>query len=384
MSGDLETRGATRSEYRAIEDVIRRAFNEDELDLWQYLVDNDPSLKPEGIRVRLADGKVVACTVVLPRTIMTRAGWLPAALITLVACDPEYQRQGHGGATVLSALEYCKAEGLALGLLYGHPGYYPRFGFAPVLPWLWTELDTAALRSTASRLGGRGGVELAAATPADIPELNELFEHSLATYPMAVRRGPEEWVWRDRNGAGKAIWVIRDGGGTPVAYARTSTDARYPGVSIASEAVVAESKDAVGLVTALVARAAEQGFERLRLTLPPGETLTRAAILLGAEQRYRPATSGMAAVTHWHMALPEGYSVTEAQGGDGGLLLAYRGRPALAAPHSQMVQLTLGYRGAGDLALMPGNRFFGKGADRDRLFADFPALYPRWTLAPCW
>jgi len=25
------------------------------------------------------------------------------------------------------------AQGLALGILYGHPDYYPRFGFAPVL-----------------------------------------------------------------------------------------------------------------------------------------------------------------------------------------------------------------------------------------------------------
>lgn len=389
-----EVRGATRSEYPAIADVILRAFKEDEHNLWQYLVDNDPSLEPEGVRVSVVDGKIVACTVVLPRTIMTRAGWKPSALVTLVACDPDWQGRGHGGATIRSALDYCGAKGLALGLLYGHPGYYPRFGYVPVLPWLWTELDpakvaasqiaTAAATAAPVRLELQQGLE----DPADLAEVNKLFEQSLATYPMAVRRGDDAWVWRDRNSAGKSMLLLRGANGRAVAYARTYTDTRYPGVLIAPEAAVRDAGDAVGLVAALVQRAAEKGFERLRLVLPPQEELTRAALLLGAEQNYRPPTSGMAAVTNWDMVLPERYAAAAAEGQVSGdtetWLLSYDGRPVLTAPRRQLSQMALGYLGADDVALVPGAELVGGTADWDRLRADMPALYPRWTLAPCW
>jgi putative acetyltransferase len=44
---------------------------------------------------------------------------------------PGRQRQGIGSALVREALRRADARGEPLVLVLGHPGYYPRFGFAP-------------------------------------------------------------------------------------------------------------------------------------------------------------------------------------------------------------------------------------------------------------
>ena len=128
-------RGATTADYPAIRTILAGAFpTDDEARLWDYLVENDFNLRPEEVRLVVADDRPAACTVVLPREIRGRAGWVPGAILTLVACLPELQNHGYGGLAVRDALDYMERQGMAIGLLYGHPGYYPRFGFVPVLP----------------------------------------------------------------------------------------------------------------------------------------------------------------------------------------------------------------------------------------------------------
>lgn len=101
-------------DHPAIRDIIARAFDtEDEANLWDYLEAHDPAFRPEGIRLATVNGRPVACTVVLKRQIWTRRGWVAGAVITLVACHPEYQGRGLGSESVRDALRYLSAEGLA-------------------------------------------------------------------------------------------------------------------------------------------------------------------------------------------------------------------------------------------------------------------------------
>jgi hypothetical protein len=71
---------------------------------------------------------------------LTKGSWSHARL-----CCPEGCGCRYGGATVRDALAYMAAQGLAVGLLYGHPEYYPRLGFAPVLPAQLTTLAVGAI-----------------------------------------------------------------------------------------------------------------------------------------------------------------------------------------------------------------------------------------------
>lgn len=55
---------------------------------------------------------------------------VPAAALAPVAVAPEHQRTGAGQAVVRAVLDAARLRGERLVLVLGHPGYYPRFGFA--------------------------------------------------------------------------------------------------------------------------------------------------------------------------------------------------------------------------------------------------------------
>ncbi|KUL51446.1 transferase [Streptomyces sp. NRRL F-4489] len=60
-----------------------------------------------------------------------RIGGRPALALAPCAVLPDHQRQGAGTAAVRAALAAARERGESLVVVLGHPGYYPRFGFAP-------------------------------------------------------------------------------------------------------------------------------------------------------------------------------------------------------------------------------------------------------------
>ena len=57
----------------------------------------------------------------------------PAGMATAIApmaVTPARQRAGVGSALVRAGFETCRARGIAAVVVLGHPGFYPRFGFA--------------------------------------------------------------------------------------------------------------------------------------------------------------------------------------------------------------------------------------------------------------
>jgi len=52
-----------------------------------------------------------------------------ALSIAPVAVLPEYQGQGIGSKLIDEGLITCKSRGFKVVIVYGHPEYYPRFGF---------------------------------------------------------------------------------------------------------------------------------------------------------------------------------------------------------------------------------------------------------------
>jgi predicted N-acetyltransferase YhbS len=209
------TRGAFEHEYPELMRLFKMAFKEDEAELFDFLVRNDPALTPDAIRVATVDDKPVACSVVLPRQIRTPFGtWVPGAVITLVACDPMYQGRGFGSAAVRDSLKYAAESGANFAILYGHPGYYPRFGFVPVLPAVITILDVIGMPSPSSESGVVGTENNASllvreAQNSDIPLLADLYESQLAKYSCCVRRDPSPWIWKPRGAmAGRSVLVF--------------------------------------------------------------------------------------------------------------------------------------------------------------------------------
>jgi predicted N-acetyltransferase YhbS len=52
-----------------------------------------------------------------------------------VAVAPDVQGSGVGSQLIDTALELAEQRGWRFVVLLGHPGYYPRFGFAPAAPF---------------------------------------------------------------------------------------------------------------------------------------------------------------------------------------------------------------------------------------------------------
>lgn len=355
-------RAADPAEFPLLRDLFCEAFGkgeEDEAPLWDYLL-TDPAFRPEYVRVAEHQGEPVACTVLVPRQIRTRLGWVPGAIVTLVACRASVQRQGYGRATVEDALRYMTEHGMAVGVLYGHEHYYPKFGFAPIFP----HFDTLVLQAAA----GSQEEALVDAQLADLPRLTELYQAQCGLYPGAVARTPEPWVWVCRNPAVHQLRVLPDRAG----YAFTSTNTYIKELCV-HEAGAPDIATAQRLLAGLWRQAADEGLDRVRLALPPDHLLCQiAAATTLVQQRHNSARWGMAAVTDWRPLLPAGYDVTPE-----GLTLD--GHLVLAAPRQELVQLVLGYRSAADL-VRAGRPVW----QQERLERDFPPALPRWSMAPYW
>lgn len=386
---EFVTRAARHEEFGAVRGVIDRAFpTEDEARLWDHLVAHDPALQPDCVRVATMDNQPVACVVALPREVRARTGLVPGAIVTLVACEPDYQGHGYGGAAVRDALAWMAARGLAHGVLYGHPTYYPRFGFVPVLPEWQTDLpvepapepgaaaaESDAAPNTADLPTAPGLVApLHESDDADLSDLSRLYVERVGTAPCSVARGTDAWLWRPRDPARHLILVAPD----RASYAFVTPDAEHYALTV-HEAAAADLAASRRLLAALQGEARTRGMARLRLAMPPDHTLVRLALLAGATQTYRPAGAGMAMITRWDRVLPPRYRVDDAG-------LWYGWIHMLRAGRRHLTELVLGYRSVDDLLLSPACALpdGDVGVHLAQLREDFPPLYPRWSLAPFW
>ena len=372
-----KARGAHQHEYESIGALLGRVFGPDEADLWWYLIRHDPTFAPDQTVVAECDGEVRACTVVAPREVRTRAGVVPGAVITLVACDRAYRRRGLGAATVRGALELCAARGWGAAMLYGIPSYYPRFGFVPALPRLATELTVDRALAAAARPADGPDGELRELCEADLGAVCDLYEGSVADTLWSVRRTPDPWIWRFRGDYRRRILVLDAAGGDSVdAYARAN---RPPAASVltVSEAAAPTDEAAAGLLRALARSAQSVGRSQLRLTLPFTARLARLALACGAVQTYQPPTSGMVAVVDWSAVLPQGWSVVDGR-------LARGGRPVLRADREHLVALAGGILDPAVLPSLAGARLEGDEADWAALRRDFAPAPARWAEAPYW
>lgn len=361
-----QVRPAAPREYPLVRAMIARAFEScDEANLWEYLVQHHPGMRPEAVRVAVVDRCPVACAVVLLRRIRTRGGWTPGAVVTLVACDPPLQKRGLGGAVVRDALAHAAERGWALAMLYGDPRYYARFGFVPVLPSYRTTLALA-------RLPGEGE-DLRPAALEDLPTLHALYTAQLGGYPCAVERTAEPWEWRVRKPREYALLVLPGLQG----YAFVAAD-RSGDVLVVREGAAVDLAAARRLLAALGREGRRRNLARICLCMPPDHPVVRIAVVgAGAEQTLQAAAAGMVAVTRWEPLLPPGYAVDERGLWHQGRLVLACGRPALA-------QMVMGYRTVDDLLLLPDVTLPGGDRDLQLLRRDFPARFPMWSVEPYW
>lgn len=130
----LTIRPETLADYSQIAEITYLAFYRepfvDEMPLVDFLR-HAPGFDPELALVAELNGKVIGHAVFTPYTLLLARQPVRAALLGPITVHPDFQRQGIGGQLLAHAHRLLKQKGFKMAFLWGHPPYYPRFGYLP-------------------------------------------------------------------------------------------------------------------------------------------------------------------------------------------------------------------------------------------------------------
>lgn len=130
---NLQLRKAVESDEQAISEVVTAAFDQGQGQEIADLVTDllaDPTAQPLLSLVAATDGQVVGHILFTAVRIQDAPRTVPAVILAPLAVHPSHQNQGIGGWLIEEGLRQLKASGVELVFVLGHPGYYPRYGFA--------------------------------------------------------------------------------------------------------------------------------------------------------------------------------------------------------------------------------------------------------------
>lgn len=122
---------ATDADTPAILTLHRTAFGDEEGDTVANLVEsllNDTSAEPVRSWVARSDSGLIG-HVLFTRVRVDTKPDLRTCILSPLAIAPSHQRRGVGTKLVTHALDELRAQGVAIVLVLGDPGYYARFGF---------------------------------------------------------------------------------------------------------------------------------------------------------------------------------------------------------------------------------------------------------------
>lgn len=137
----LTLRQEAPQDYRQVEVLTRQAFWTDDrrerlcgLGADEHYLTHTLRSAPECIApldtVAVHDGQIIGHIIYAVSYVLTPQGQMhPTLIFGPLAVAPEYQRRGVGDALVRRTLKTAAALGYGAVLIYGHPTYYPRFGF---------------------------------------------------------------------------------------------------------------------------------------------------------------------------------------------------------------------------------------------------------------
>lgn len=91
----------------------------------------DPAYLPELSRIAELDGTIVGTIMYTRSTVVD--GDAAHALLTFgpLCVEPSQQKTGIGARLMLETFQLARAAGHTSIIIFGEPGYYPRFGFVP-------------------------------------------------------------------------------------------------------------------------------------------------------------------------------------------------------------------------------------------------------------
>lgn len=127
----MKIRKATEADLRMVLSVEKEAFGYDKE---AHLVNDlllDPSAQPFYSLLAFSDDRPVGHILFTAARLEGASSGASISLLAPLAVIPEFQKQGVGGILIKQGLQHLTNAGVDLVFVLGHPGYYPRYGFAP-------------------------------------------------------------------------------------------------------------------------------------------------------------------------------------------------------------------------------------------------------------
>ena len=164
MSGPsgIEIRPERSQDERAVYEVVRAAFGRKEE---PELLDAIRPGPPPRISLAAVRGEEIVGHIFFGPVSVEGPSPFSAISLAPLAVAPGEQNRGIGSMLTRAGLEACRAIGENVVFVLGHPGYYPRFGFAPAEPrglecqwpgrgpaWMVAELEPDAIRGRTGRV----------------------------------------------------------------------------------------------------------------------------------------------------------------------------------------------------------------------------------------
>ncbi len=202
---ELRLHGEQIGDEAAIEEVNCRAFGSmDEAHIVRLMRRHHPAFDPRYSVVAWHGEEAVGHTLGTPLTMRLMSKNIRAVAIGPVAVVPENQKCGIGGKMLAFVHHLARREGFALAFRYGHPTYYPRYGYQACFGGAHVTIDTDLLprpTMTFRRMPVHA---------ADIPWLVERHAAELADVDFAWPWGPaiSEWTMSATN---CLMWWTSDG-----------------------------------------------------------------------------------------------------------------------------------------------------------------------------
>ena len=319
---------------------------------------------PDGTDIGLYEGDTRLAGLVvfdLPLRVGDRA--VRCGCIGGVGTAREHRGNGYARLVLDDALAHIRESGMAISALFGIPGFYPKWGFAPVLVEATLEMETAiALQSPAA-------LPVRAMQPQDVAAVAQIYACENAQRTGTIVRTSGAWPgfrigvnWNDN----VAAYVAEDAGQV-VGYAAYNSEPWENQVAEISGSHAAMA----ALLHELGERAQIKHREKIAFHLPPDHAFVSYCTGLGCKLiiEYPHAGSGMARVIDQSGLLRtltplfrQRLSASACQSWRGTLVLATQlGEDAVELggtqqypvrlPQERLIQLVLGYRSATEMAL---------------------------------
>lgn len=248
------------------------------LDLWDVGFDDtsrayferyltDPSWRWEDTVVCEVEGRLVSAVHAVRRRVRSLVGELGLAGIANVATHPDFRGKGYNTACFHELLTRLEADPTLDFCLLGTDifSYYARFGFER---WEFAGREGTPVGAVRS---SEDGLQVRAATPADLDAMRSLYEHYNHQRPFTLVRPEaywEEWMHLDFG----QVLLATDDQGTPLGYALHRVEDEV----LLIEELAAQGEEHRVLEALLVEatrRARTHGVTRLRLLAPLDDTL---------------------------------------------------------------------------------------------------------------